>query len=178
MLVLFGGAAYLAARLDPLPPRFIGPAQATDGDSLRLADDRIRLLGIDAPELDQICWDASGTEWSCGRAARDRLASLVASGSASCQPQGHDKYGRILAVCEVGRRDLGAALVADGLAIAKGDYDGEQAEARAAGIGIWRGRFVDPRQWRDEGPVGAPEPTIFEQLWNWFRELTGATTLR
>ena len=178
MLVLFGGAAYLAARLDPLPPRFVGAAQATDGDSLRLRGDRVRLLGIDAPELDQVCWDASGAEWSCGRSARDRLAALVARGATSCQPHGQDKYGRTLAVCVVGKRDLGATLVAEGMAIAKGDYDGEQAAARAAGLGIWRGRFVDPRQWRDEGPVNAPLPSPFEQVWDWFRELTGATTLR
>ena len=64
---VFGGL-WLAAWLDPLPPRFSGAAIAADGDSLRLGTDRIRLVGIDAPELTQVCWDASGAEWPCGRA--------------------------------------------------------------------------------------------------------------
>lgn len=178
LVLLFGGAAYIAARLDPLPPRFSGIAQAADGDSLRLRGDRIRLKGIDAPELDQICWDMAGQGWPCGRAARASLEVLLGQGPADCQPLGEDKYGRTLAICAVGGQDLGATLVAEGMAIAYGDYDAEEAEARSADRGIWRGRFVDPRQWRDQGPIPAPEPSPFELVWNWFRELTGATTLR
>lgn len=178
LVLLFGGAAYIAARLDPLPPRFSGIAQAADGDSLRLRGDRIRLKGIDAPELDQICWDQAGKEWPCGRAAYRRLDVLLAEGTADCQPLGEDKYGRTLASCIVGGRDLGATLVAEGMAIAYGDYGAEEAGARSADRGIWRGRFVDPAQWRDQGPLGAPEPSLLELVWNWFRELTGARTLR
>lgn len=177
-LVLFGGAAFLAARLDPLPPRFSGAAQAADGDSLRLRGDRIRLLGIDAPELNQICWQEDGTEWPCGRAAHLRLGELVGNTETSCQPDGTDRYGRTLATCTAADRDIAAVLAAEGLAIARGDYEREENAARSAKLGIWRGRFVDPRQWRDEGPFDAPEVGLFEQLWNWFRELTGATTLR
>ncbi|MDP1731549.1 MAG: thermonuclease family protein [Devosia sp.] len=178
MLLLFGAAAYLAARFDPLPPRFSGTAQAADGDSLRLRGDRIRLLDIDAPELDQICWEAEGGEWPCGRAAHRRLVDLLRQGATSCQPQKQDTYGRTLASCTVGGRDLGAVLVSEGMAIAHGGYEREEAAARSARIGIWRGRFVEPRQWRDEGPSGAPEPSLFELIWDWFRELTGATILR
>lgn len=178
LVLLLGGAAYIAARLDPLPPRFSGVARAVDGDSLRLRADRIRLRGIDAPELDQICWDKAGQEWPCGRAAHRRLDVLLTQGTADCQPFGEDKYGRTLATCAVGGRDLGATLVAEGMAIAYGDYDAEEAGARSAGRGIWRGRFVDPGQWRDQGPAAALEPSLLELAWNWFRELTGATTLR
>jgi endonuclease YncB( thermonuclease family) len=178
VILLFGGAAFLAARLEPLPPRFSGIAYAADGDSLRVGGDRIRLIGIDAPEREQICWQADGTEWACGRAAHDRLRDLLAAGPADCQPEGGDKYGRTLASCEVADVDLGAALVSEGLAIAYGDYEREENSARRARLGIWQGRFVDPRRWREEGPVEAPQPGFFEMLWNWFRELTGATTLR
>jgi endonuclease YncB( thermonuclease family) len=177
-LLLFGGAAYIAARLDPLPPRFSGAAQAADGDSLRLGGDRIRLLGIDAPELDQICWEADGAEWPCGRVAHERLRDLLAGSQTTCQPDGRDRYGRTLATCIVAGQDVAGVLVAEGLALARGDYQGDEIAARSARSGLWRGRFVEPRQWRDEGPDDAPEPALFEQLWNWFRELTGATTLR
>jgi len=177
-LVVLGGVAYLAALLDPLPPRYTGMARASDGDSLRLRNDRIRLSGIDAPELDQVCWDDAGEEWPCGLSSEARLSEILERGHTVCQPDGHDKYGRILATCESEGRDIGALLVSEGWAIADGAYGAEQAAARSARRGIWQGRFVDPQQWRDQGPVSGPEPSTFEQIWNWFRELTGATTLR
>jgi endonuclease YncB( thermonuclease family) len=177
-IVAFAGLAWLAAKLDPLPPRFTGVAQAADGDSLRVQGDRIRLLGIDAPELDQVCWYEGGKEWSCGHAARAELARLVAAGPVDCQPEGTDKYGRTLAVCTIAHRDIGAAVVEAGFALARDAYGAEESAAKKAKRGLWDGRFVDPRTWRDEGPSNDPGPGLFENLWNWFRELTGARTLR
>ena len=178
VLLLMGGAAYLAATLDPLPPSYEGVARASDGDSLRMQGVRIRLMGIDAPELDQVCWDKAGAEWPCGRRSQARLAEILAQGPAACRSRGHDKYGRVLAICRSGGRDVGAVLVSEGWAFAYGDYEAEQLVARAAGIGMWGGRFVDPRRWRDDGPVSAPARGPLELIWDWFRELTGATTLR
>lgn len=172
------GSLWLAAWLDPLPPRFSGAAIAADGDSLRLGTDRIRLVGIDAPELTQVCWDASGAEWPCGRAAHRALADRVAIGSVTCQPEGTDRYGRTLARCSIAGEDLGAALVGAGLALARGGYRNEERAARSAGLGLWQGRFVDPRRWRDDGPTADPGAGALENLWTWFRQLTGARTLR
>ncbi len=177
-LVLLVAAAWVAARLDPLPPRFSGTAEAADGDSLRLQGDRIRLLGIDAPELDQLCWDANGAEWTCGRDARAELARLVAAGPIDCQPAGTDRYGRTLARCAVGQVDVGGAVVEAGLALATDGYGAEQSVAKREKRGLWQGRFVDPKTWRDQGPSGDPGPGWIETLWNGFRELTGARTLR
>lgn len=178
LIVLFAAAAWLAALLDPLPPRFSGNAEAADGDSLRIRGDRIRILGIDAPELDQICWDAAGAQWDCGRAARAELARLTAAGPADCQPEGTDKYGRTLARCSVGGDDLGAGMVAAGLALATEGYGREESAARRGRLGLWQGRFVDPKSWRDEGPSADPGQGFLESLWDGFRELTGARTLR
>ena len=178
VLLLFGAAALLAARLDPLPPRFSGTAVASDGDSLRMAGDRIRLLGIDAPEHDQVCWDGADRQWRCGETAWRKLAQLVHARSVVCQPEGVDKYARTLATCDAGGLDLGRAMVSAGLAIASPDYRVEEAAARLGRRGIWQGRFADPRDWRDNGPSGEPEPGPLETLWTWFRELTGARNLR
>lgn len=171
------GIAVVAARLDPLPPPLVGTARATDGDSLRFAGVRVRLLGFDAPELTQSCSRADGEAWACGTAARDRLAELVAAATTTCAPDGRDRYGRTLATCTVAGSDLGAVMVAEGLAVSNGGYGPEEAAARAAGRGIWAGRFIAPRQWREEAADTA-SPSLAETVWNWFRELTGARSVR
>lgn len=65
-------------------PSFVGKneratfsATAIDGDSIRIANEEIRLVGIDAPELFQTCRDERGSEWTCGREAHSLLRSLV-----------------------------------------------------------------------------------------------------
>jgi endonuclease YncB( thermonuclease family) len=177
--VLFAGAALLATHLDPLPPRFTGEvSHVADGDSFRIGGDRIRLVGLDAPELDQTCWRDDGSEWACGRAARELMSELTARGRVACAPEGTDRFGRTLARCSAGEADLGAAMVEAGLAIDGGGYAREQSAARAAKRGLWSGRFIDPRTWRDEGPGTDPGPGLVETVWNWLRELTGARSLR
>lgn len=178
ILVLFIAATVLATRLDPLPPGLAGRAVASDGDSLRIGTERIRLTGLDAPELDQTCWRADGSEWSCGRDARTLMTQLLGRGDLACAPEGTDRFGRSIARCRVGETDIAAAVVEAGLAVARDSYGAEESRARAARRGIWSGRFIDPRQWRDEGPSDDPGPTVFEKLWNWLRELTGARALR
>jgi endonuclease YncB( thermonuclease family) len=55
-----------------------GPAAILDGDTIRIGETRIRLVGIDAPETDQKCLDRTGKLWLCGIAARDAMAAVVA----------------------------------------------------------------------------------------------------
>ena len=144
--------ALVAAALDRPPPPVSGLARASDGDSFRLGNDRIRLLGLDAPELAQDCTAESGESWPCGRAARARMAELLATGPADCRPEEIDQYGRLLATCSIDGRDLGATLVAEGLAVSSGRYWTEEEAARNARLGIWSGDFAAPRTWRDDHP--------------------------
>jgi endonuclease YncB( thermonuclease family) len=130
-------------------PPLVGRASAVDGDTLRLGGTRIRLIGLDAPELDQTCTDASGASWRCGEAAHRALAEIVATGQVACASQGHDQYGRVLAQCRIGETDAGARIVAQGLAIANGDYGNEERAARDARAGMWAGTFETPRSWRE-----------------------------
>ena len=151
-ILVLAGVALLASWLDNPGPAIAGAGRASDGDSFRLGEDRVRLLGLDAPELSQDCPTSNQSRWPCGRAARDRMAALLASGPVACQPEGRDRYDRMLARCRINDKDLGAIMVAEGLAISAGDYWVEQNTARAALRGIWEGGFDKPADWRDDHP--------------------------
>ena len=149
-IIILAGVALLANWLDaPLPP-IAGNARVSDGDSFHLGDDRVRLLGLDAPELAQDCARAGGGRWPCGQQARNRMAELLASGPLDCRPEGRDRYERLLARCSVDGADLGAIMVVEGLAVSSGDYWNEESAARSAWRGIWAGAFDRPSDWRDD----------------------------
>jgi len=93
-----------------------------DGDSLRCNDVRIRLIGIDAPELADSprCKDARKARSDCdqGRAiaSRDYLRGLT-RGEVRCTVEARDRYGRALARCNAGGVDLGEAMIKAGMAL-------------------------------------------------------------
>jgi len=164
IILLLLGAAFVAARLDATPAAVGGRARVSDGDSFRLGDDRIRLIGLDAPELDQTCSDANGRDWACGREASRRMAALLAQGPVECAPEGHDRYGRLLASCTVAGTDLGRTMVEEGLAIASGRYWLEERAARSAGRGLWAGSFDSPRAYREQRESAPFWDWIFQVL--------------
>jgi endonuclease YncB( thermonuclease family) len=172
-VVLLGLAALIAARLEPAAPDLNGRAYAADGDTLHVGRQRVRLLGIDAPELDQTCWDKDEKSWPCGQAAKKRLAALLAGAAIVCHPSGHDKYGRVRATCDADGRDLGAILMREGLAISYDGYKVEEGAARLAKAGLWQGRFETPRQWRD----AASEPSPLDWIGQAESTLTNARIL-
>jgi endonuclease YncB( thermonuclease family) len=155
-LALLAGAAAAAIWLEPERPRLSGMARASDGDSLRLGDERIRLIGLDAPELHQTCTGADARPWPCGEAAKRRLATLLVQGPLDCRTEGRDRFGRVLARCAINGRDPAAVMVAEGLAVAYGDYGAEEAQARRDRIGLWAGNFTPPRAFREQGGEGQP----------------------
>lgn len=128
-----------------------GSGRAVDGDSIRLGATSIRLAGLDAPELRQTC-ERAGQAWNCGEAARTALATRLGRGDLACRIRGLDRYGRTLAVCAVKGEEINAALVREGMALAYGDYEREEAEARAARRGVWAGPFMVPQEWRRLNP--------------------------
>jgi len=147
-IVILGLVAVLAARQTMDESRTIsGFARVSDGDSLVIQDARIRIEGIDAPELSQMC-TRDGADWDCGRQARDRLAALIGQSQVSCQAQRRDRYGRLLGRCMVQGMDLARTMVDEGWAVAYGDHDYAEAAARRAGRGIWSGTFERPQDWR------------------------------
>jgi endonuclease YncB( thermonuclease family) len=148
--VLLAIAAGFGSSL-PASADVIGQAQVVDGDTLQVAGERVRLHGIDAPESRQSC-TLSGVGWPCGQNATRVLTGVTNGQVVTCRGDKRDRYGRLIAVCYIGPVDLNARMVRDGWALAyrryASDYIAEESEARAAGIGIWQGQFVEPWKWR------------------------------
>jgi endonuclease YncB( thermonuclease family) len=148
LILLYGYRHWTAEPLAPV----IGRARIADGDSVEIAGNRIRLQGIDAPELHQTCSDSAGQPWPCGRTAADELRRHIAGRELTCLPSGRDRYRRLLAVCSLSDdSDVNAWLVRQGWAVSYsfgGTYQSEQNEAKAARRGIWAGTFMTPSEWR------------------------------
>ncbi len=129
-----------------------------DGDTLKLDAILFRLEGIDAPELDQVCIDEKGAEWTCGIAARDALIKLVGSRAVNCQDNGPAPgYPETrLGICWVADESvsLNQQLVREGWALnfdPKRSFKADQDEAHESRRGLWKGCFVAPwdlRNWR------------------------------
>ncbi len=94
-----------------------GIASVIDGDTIEVHGQRIRLHGIDAPESRQLC-RLDGKPWQCGKAAANALAGKIDRRPVTCEDLGRDRYKRIIARCAVAGEDMGAWMVANGLALA------------------------------------------------------------
>ncbi|MEW6767701.1 MAG: thermonuclease family protein [Pseudomonadota bacterium] len=158
LIVLIGSLAVYAVErwLRKPDAPIVGTAFVVDGDTLAISGVRIRLLDIDAPELDQNCTDGQGRDWPCGRQASSQLRALIRGRDLTCQPQSKDQYGRTLAICSLpDKTDINAWMVQQGWAVSydyANTYGAQQVEARAAKRGIWSGTFTPPHDWRRQHP--------------------------
>jgi endonuclease YncB( thermonuclease family) len=129
-----------------------GTAKVHDGDQVQIGNTHIRLGGIDAPSVDQLCLNTKGERWTCGVAARDELTHHTANQSWSCHVLRTDHRGRAVARCEVNGEDIQKWLVHSGWALAytraSHDYEADEKAAREAKAGMWQGAFIAPWDWR------------------------------
>jgi endonuclease YncB( thermonuclease family) len=135
---------------------FTGRYRVVDGDSLELGATRLRLLGIDAPELSQTC-NRDGVPWRCGEAAKARLASFVGAGHIECRGSRKDKYERLLVTCFDKALNINSEMVRLGMAVTFGGYEMEEMRAREAHLGLWAGDFTRPIDWRRVHKAGTRE---------------------
>ena len=99
----------------------------TDGDTFRCEDGtRIRIHGIDAPEMDT----------AEGPISRDALQALIGGSILVCDQKGNS-YNRKVATCYLDGEDIAAAMVKRGMArdcerYSGGAYDQLETQANAA----------------------------------------------
>lgn len=109
-----------------------------DGDTLRCGKDRVRLFGVDAPEVKRGQTPAQPFAYE----ARDLLISLT-RGRVACRVVDKDRYGRHVGKCwSSASPDINAALIQSGFATeyrrySKGIYAKAERQARSAEVGIW-----------------------------------------
>lgn len=104
-----------------------------DGDTLRLNGIKIRLWGVNAPEVDQAGYEE----------AKQVLLNQTLLKQVSCVIRARDKYGRIVAQCYRDKIDVGAEVIGSGWAhdyprYSKGYYLAVEARAKKHRLGLWR----------------------------------------
>ncbi|WP_424984518.1 thermonuclease family protein [Microbulbifer sp. S227A] len=137
-----------------------GRIRVIDGDTWDVGGERVRLFGIDAPESDQTCQSPDGAVWGCGQWVSQQVKARYEGKRAGCKAVDTDRYGRIVARCEVAGRDVGRAMVSDGLAFAYRryamDYDLDEKGAAVNGRGLHGSRFQRPAQFRSAKRSAVP----------------------
>jgi micrococcal nuclease len=148
----FAGVAAEPRQAERLAGRVVS---VHDGDTLTVLVDRrqvkVRLQGVDAPELGQ----------AYGQAAKRRLSDLAFGRDIEIAISGTDRYGRTLGDFEVGGRSAAELMLGDGLAWHYKRYSdadelaAAEAAARAARRGLWAGQGpVPPWEWRRHEKAG------------------------
>ena len=112
----------------------------TDGDTITVLHggrgEKIRLYGIDTPEKGQ----------AFGKKAKQFTSQMVYSKTVEVQPKDTDRYGRTVALINVGGQSLNEALIKDGFAWVYRKYCKEtfcedwlnfEIIARYGKIGLW-----------------------------------------
>ena len=124
----------------------------TDGDTIKILNNKIRLHGIDAPEKKQKC-AKNKKEYNCGTVATEALIKKINKNLVKCLTQkNRDKYNRFIGVCFVKQEDLNKWMVRNGYAIAyrrySKDYILDEEFAKINKRELWSGTFLKPEKWR------------------------------
>ena len=140
-----------------------GVPKIIDGDTVHINTKKIRLEGIDAPEIKQQCKKPFlkvstiiGLEfnknYSCGVIAKKKLIDKIGSSKIKCISSSKDRYERFLATCYMGKINLNKWMVRNGYALAykkySKDYVRDEEYAKKNKLGVWEGSFIMPEKWR------------------------------
>ncbi len=122
-----------------------------DGDTIILNGEKIRFLGIDAPELKQTCLKVN-EEVGCGMFVKMLLVKKIGNNIPKCVGKKKDFYKRTLAECFVNGESLSKFLVRSGYAFAYRKYSKkfikDEDFAKANKLGMWSMTFQYPWDFR------------------------------
>ena len=116
-----------------------GNAIIIDGDTIHIGNSKVRLYGIDAPEINQTC-TINKIIWECGFESSQALENIISAKEVRCEIVDIDRYKRYVAKCFVKNIYLNQYMVQKGWAIAYRYYsddfinDEEIAEKNKVGI--------------------------------------------
>ena len=140
-------------------------AKVVDGDTIHIVSQgkfgqlyKIKLEGIDAPELKQMCLDQNGKEWECGKEAakalKEKLESCEKTVKCYVELGKKDKYKRYIGTIQQQDveepfmvHDINYLMVYEGWTVAylkySKKYKDAQEYAQEHKKGIWNGKFLD-----------------------------------
>jgi endonuclease YncB( thermonuclease family) len=122
----------------------------TDGDSVSL---KMRIYGIDTPELAQKCRKTRTKIVNCGEISKNHLEYLLknTTGRVKFRVVTFDSYKRALVTLTKGKVDIAKQMVQDGFAYAYGSqYKDDENDARHNKRGFWAYHTppIKPHIWR------------------------------
>ena len=118
-----------------------------DGDTITVLQGKqqvkVRLFGIDAPELKQ----------PYGKMSKKFLEILIAGEVVEVEENGKDRYKRTIGTIYLGDTDINAQMVASGYAWAyrkfSKKYTAQESRAKSQRLGLWRDKeSIPPWEWR------------------------------
>lgn len=146
------GVAGVALVLPASAAELVGRATVTDGDTITVAHQRIRLGGIDAPESAQQCKGPDGVAWPCGRRSAAALDAYLMNKTVRCRQTDTDRYGRLVADCFVQGQSVNGWMVRNGWAVAYRQYAtafiADERIAQQQKRNLWQGTFQQPAEYR------------------------------
>jgi len=83
-----------------------GFVDVTDGDTIRFGMIKIRIWGLDAPEMNT----------DAGKRSKAELRAIVSGKEVTCEPDGTKSYDRVVAKCFVDGHDIAVKMIELGLA--------------------------------------------------------------
>ena len=140
-----------------------GVPKIVDGDTIHIKSYKIRLEGIDAPEMRQKCkkekLKISSTigftfykDYYCGKESKKNLEAKVDGSKIKCVSSSRDRFKRYLATCFKEKLNLNQWMVRSGNAVAYRRYSKkyilDEDFAKQNKLGLWRGKFLIPEKWR------------------------------
>ncbi|MEM1051138.1 MAG: thermonuclease family protein [Pseudomonadota bacterium] len=158
-------------RSPDVPERFIDPV-ATDGDTIRDGDLRLRLQGIDAPEMGQLGYRSDGSTVPLGEQSQAYLAQqLYTPENLSMAAQAPPSFGRAVAPLMNNGQDVGLSSLRAGQSFAapeyisdpdmRFDYMEAQRLGRQNRLGVHGVQTQSPKEFRENPEAEGPKTALW-----------------